>query len=123
MTENTSMLRLAAERLADRAQDRMQELRSRPAPKPQKVYAFNPPTHQPKHDSLADYGMSKFHEARGDYKPLTHTGAIGLGSYYASLGMRDSDVDKRMQKQNITGKGYLLTKASYNVHKGRKGEE
>lgn len=64
------------------------------------VYAFNPPT-----DS--------------DRAP-SHTGRIGLGSYYDKLGMRRSDVDRRTRALKMTGKDYLDVHASYNASKAKK---
>jgi hypothetical protein len=65
-----------------------------------KVYSFNPPTNS-------------------DRAP-SHTGRIGLGTYYDKLGMRKSDVDRRTRALSMTGKDYLDVHAAYNRSKANK---
>lgn len=63
-----------------------------------KVYAFNPPT--------GGYSNSR-------------ASNLGQGTYYAGLGMRKADVERRMRMHDQTGKDYLETLAAYNVEKNR----
>lgn len=78
-----------------------------------KVYAFNVPSHVSKDDSLETKSAAAYHTAMGDHAPDSHTGRIGVGTYYKALGMRSSDVDRRTRANNQTGKDYLEVRAAY----------
>lgn len=84
-----------------------------------KVYAFNPPTHANKTGSIEEKGQESYHKSMGDYAPDSHTGRIGLGTYYGKLGMRKMDVDRRTRAQNLTGKDYLEVHAAYNASRNK----
>lgn len=85
-----------------------------------KVYAFNVPSHANHSDSIESKGQEAYHRALGDYAPDSHTGRIGMGVYYAGLGMRKTDVDRRARAQNLTGKDYLEVHAAYGAEKTRR---
>jgi hypothetical protein len=89
----------------------------RSGPTKHKVYAFNPPTHVNRTGSIEEKGQEAYHKSMGDYAPDSHTGRIGLGTYYNKLGMRKMDVDRRTRAQNLTGKDYLEVHAAYNASK------
>lgn len=78
-----------------------------------KVYAFDPPVHSSKNNSIEEKGAEAYHTAMGDHAPDSHTGRIGTGAYYKALGMRSTDVDRRTRANNQTGKDYLEVRASY----------
>ena len=72
-----------------------------------KVYAFSPPS--------------------AESKATSSKGSLGSGVYYASLGMRRSDVDKRLRMHGETGRTYLNKVAAFearrNQMRGEKAEE
>ena len=85
-----------------------------------KVYAFNPPSHVNRTGSIEEKGQEAYRQSLGDYAKDSHTGRIGVGTYYAGLGMRRNDVDRRTRAQNLTGKDYLDVHAAYNAEKARR---
>lgn len=85
-----------AKRLTEIVADSKWEAPKRGGYRGKKTYAFDPPT------------------GNTDTGP---TARIGLGTYYADIGMRRTDVDRRLQRTGQTGKDYLETVAAYNVRK------
>lgn len=69
-----------------------------------KTFAFDPPS--------------------GGGKPAGPIGRIGSGVFYADIGMRRMDVDKRTRMHGETGRGYLDTVAAFEARrKQNKGEK